>query len=70
MEIQNFKQLIGFITIHFEELTEQEFSEVVSSCTGLYSNKPQTLDQALTEIEAFYNEWKHTPIEHRPLFFN
>lgn len=67
-KITTIEELMEFIQDNWNNLSEEQYTELVSASIGLYTNKLPTVEEALSELSQFYAKYKHEPIENRPLF--
>ena len=68
MKIETYRDLTTYIQKEFDNLSDEDFTALVSETIGLYLNKPSSLLWALARIDEYHTAYKHLPIEDRPLF--
>ena len=64
-QISNLDQLIEYIRAN--DLTIDQINRLTSTTIGCYL-APLPKDELIKEIETYYNQWKETPLQDRPLF--
>jgi hypothetical protein len=65
MKINNLNDLVSYVKMNFNELTDKEFQSLLNNTLFIYPlKKPETIIEAINMIEQFGN----MPIEDRPLF--
>lgn len=71
MKIANYKDLIEFIKINYQHLTDADYIELISSTLGVYENtKPKDLDILIERITTHGMYLEQLPTNHeRPLFW-
>ena len=70
IEVTNIDELIEFLKLKWEFITDQQFTDIIRQTMGAYTNgKPDTLKHAIYLINTHWEFIKETPIHDRPLFF-
>lgn len=71
MKIANYKDLIEFIKINYQHLTDADYIELMSSTLGVYeTTKPKDLDKLIERITTHGIYLEQLPTNHeRPLFW-
>jgi capsid portal protein len=71
MKIANYKDLIEFIKINYQHLTDADYIELMSSTLGVYEHsKPNDLDKLIERITMHGMYLEQLPTNHeRPLFW-
>jgi hypothetical protein len=63
--LQTFEQMLGYIQKN--DLTIDQVNRITSATIGCYL-PPLPKQELIKEIEKYYQEWKDTPPQDRPLF--
>lgn len=66
-QINDLEQLIDYI--RYNDLTIDQINRLTSATIGCYL-PPLPKDELIKEIEIYYNQWKETPLQDRPLFLS
>ena len=64
-QISDIEQLIEYIRAN--DLTIDQINRLTSVTIGCYL-APLPKHELIKEIETYYNQWKETPLQDRPLF--
>ena len=64
-QISDIEQLIEYIQKN--ELNIDQINRLTSATIGCYL-PPLPKHELIKEIETYYNQWKETPLQDRPLF--
>ena len=65
--LQTFEQMLDYIQKN--DLTIDQVNRITSATIGCYLS-PLPKQELIKEIEKYYQEWKDTPPQDRPLFIS
>ena len=69
-EIRTFNDLLSFIEINFESLTEMQYCELLREALDVYAIKPKDKETALTELKIYFKRFGKLDINEKPIFIH
>ncbi len=70
IEITNIEELLYFLNEKYNYISDEEYNSIVLRTLSVYgSGKPETKEQAITQISTHWDNIKEMNIKDRPFFF-